>query len=80
MSLLPPVAAIAASAIAGPSADSLISRGVPVVTVRKAAQVRGWMVGWLLQCMRNFKTPRGVPRESVHKAAHVRAAASCACM
>lgn len=39
VSLLPPVAAIAASALAGPSADALISRGVPVETVRKASQV-----------------------------------------
>ncbi|KAI7838246.1 hypothetical protein COHA_007991 [Chlorella ohadii] len=38
VSLLPPVAAIAASALAGPSADALISRGVPVETVRKASQ------------------------------------------
>jgi ACS family sodium-dependent inorganic phosphate cotransporter len=38
VSLLPPVAAIAASALAGPSADALIARGVPVVAVRKAAQ------------------------------------------
>ncbi|KAL4855360.1 putative anion transporter 6 [Chlorella vulgaris] len=38
VSLLPPIAAIAASALAGPSADALIARGVPVVTVRKAAQ------------------------------------------
>ena len=37
VSLLPPVAAIAASALAGPSADALIARGVPVVTVRCAA-------------------------------------------
>ncbi|PSC76363.1 putative anion transporter chloroplastic isoform X1 [Micractinium conductrix] len=38
VSLLPPIAAIVASAIAGPSADALIARGVPVETVRKAAQ------------------------------------------
>ncbi|KAL4444181.1 hypothetical protein ABPG75_011918 [Micractinium tetrahymenae] len=38
VSLLPPIAAIAVSAIAGPSADALIARGVPVVTVRKTAQ------------------------------------------
>ena len=34
VSLLPPIAAIAASALAGPSADALIARGVPVETVR----------------------------------------------
>lgn len=38
VSLLPPVAAIAVSALAGPSADALIARGVPVERVRKAAQ------------------------------------------
>ena len=34
VALLPPLAAIAASAVAGPSADALIARGVPVATVR----------------------------------------------
>lgn len=39
VSILPPVAAIAVSAIAGPTADSLLAKGVPVAKVRKAAQV-----------------------------------------
>ena len=38
ISLLPPIAALVVSGIAGPSADALISRGVPTGTVRKAAQ------------------------------------------
>ena len=38
VSLLPPIAAIIVSAIAGPSADSLVERGVDVSLVRKAAQ------------------------------------------
>lgn len=38
VSLLPPAAAIAASAIAGPTADALIASGWPVARVRKAAQ------------------------------------------
>ena len=38
VSLLPPAAAIASSAVAGPAADALIARGVPVVTVRRLAQ------------------------------------------
>lgn len=38
VSLLPPVAAIVASAIAGPAADSLISKGVSVELVRKVSQ------------------------------------------
>lgn len=36
--LLPPLAAIAASAVAGNLADTLISKGVAVGTVRKLAQ------------------------------------------
>ena len=40
VSILPPVAAIAVSAVAGPAADALLSAGMPVATVRKAAQVR----------------------------------------
>ncbi|EFN56606.1 hypothetical protein CHLNCDRAFT_21975, partial [Chlorella variabilis] len=43
VSLLPPIAAIAASALAGPSADALIARGVPVETVRKAAQCTAFL-------------------------------------
>jgi ACS family sodium-dependent inorganic phosphate cotransporter len=38
VSLLPPIAALIVSGIAGPSADALISRGVSTGTVRKAAQ------------------------------------------
>ncbi len=38
VSLLPPIAAIAASAVAGPSADALIAAGWPVARVRKSAQ------------------------------------------
>lgn len=36
--LLPPLAGIAASAIAGPSSDALVSRGVPLSIARKGAQ------------------------------------------
>eukprot|EP00877_Chromochloris_zofingiensis_P006979 jgi/Chrzof1/2534/Cz11g19070.t1 len=36
--LLPPMAGIVASAVAGPAADALVSRGVAVSTVRKLAQ------------------------------------------
>ena len=39
-SLFPPMAATIASAGAGPIADSLVSRGVPVAYVRKGFQVR----------------------------------------
>jgi ACS family sodium-dependent inorganic phosphate cotransporter len=42
--LLPPLAGIAASAIAGPAADALVSRGVPVPTVRKLAQSIAFLV------------------------------------
>lgn len=38
MSLAPPIAALAASAIAGPAADALIDRGVEVERVRKISQ------------------------------------------
>ena len=38
ISLLPPIAALIVSGIAGPSADAMISRGVSTGTVRKAAQ------------------------------------------
>lgn len=38
ISLLPPIAAIVVSAIAGPMADGLISRGIKVGVVRKSAQ------------------------------------------
>lgn len=43
VSLLPPVAAIAASAIAGPTADALIARGWPVARVRKLAQCTAFL-------------------------------------
>lgn len=39
ISLLPPMAALAASCIAGPTADSLIEAGWSVAHVRKAAQL-----------------------------------------
>ncbi|KIZ06689.1 hypothetical protein MNEG_1266 [Monoraphidium neglectum] len=42
--LLPPLAGIAASAVAGPASDALISRGVPVAVTRKAAQTIAFMV------------------------------------
>lgn len=42
--LLPPLAGMAATAIAGPSADALISRGVPVSAVRKLAQGIAFLV------------------------------------
>lgn len=37
--LFPPIAAIIASAIAGPTADYVVSQGAPVALVRKSAQV-----------------------------------------
>jgi hypothetical protein len=43
VSILPPIAAIAVSAIAGPAADALLSRGVPVATVRKSAQCMAFL-------------------------------------
>jgi ACS family sodium-dependent inorganic phosphate cotransporter len=42
--LLPPLAGIAASAAAGPAADALIARGVPLGTVRKLAQCTAFLV------------------------------------
>lgn len=39
LSLLPPLAALAASSIAGPAADALIDSGWEVARVRKAAQL-----------------------------------------
>jgi ACS family sodium-dependent inorganic phosphate cotransporter len=42
--LLPPLAGIAASSIAGPAADALIARGVPVSTTRKLAQSVAFLV------------------------------------
>uniref|UniRef100_A0A383V629 Major facilitator superfamily (MFS) profile domain-containing protein n=1 Tax=Tetradesmus obliquus TaxID=3088 RepID=A0A383V629_TETOB len=42
--LLPPLAGIAASAVAGPTADALIARGVPVPTVRKIAQCTAFLL------------------------------------
>lgn len=43
VSILPPAAAILVSAIAGPTADSLIERGVDVGTVRKASQAAAFL-------------------------------------
>lgn len=42
--LLPPLAGIAASSVAGPAADALIGRGLPVATVRKLAQCVAFLV------------------------------------
>ncbi|KAF8069573.1 ANTR6 [Scenedesmus sp. PABB004] len=42
--LLPPLAGVAASAVAGPAADALIGRGVPVPAVRKLAQCTAFLV------------------------------------
>jgi ACS family sodium-dependent inorganic phosphate cotransporter len=42
--LLPPLAGIAASSVAGPAADALIARGVPVGAVRKLAQAVAFLV------------------------------------
>jgi ACS family sodium-dependent inorganic phosphate cotransporter len=42
--LLPPLAGIAASAVAGPASDALIARGVPVAATRKAAQSIAFLV------------------------------------
>ena len=39
ISLLPPMAALGASCVAGPAADALIESGWPVARVRKAAQL-----------------------------------------
>lgn len=43
ISLLPPIAALAVSGIAGPCADALISRGVPTGVVRKGAQTAAFL-------------------------------------
>ncbi|KAK9822812.1 hypothetical protein WJX81_002343 [Elliptochloris bilobata] len=43
VSLLPPIAAIAATAVAGPSADALIARGWPVASVRRLAQATAFL-------------------------------------
>ncbi len=43
ISLLPPIAALIVSGIAGPSADALISRGVPTSIVRKGAQTAAFV-------------------------------------
>lgn len=43
VSLLPPVAAIIASSIAGTAGDALISKGMPVVQVRKLAQCTAFL-------------------------------------
>eukprot|EP00879_Flechtneria_rotunda_P007767 GHRR01008140.1.p1 GENE.GHRR01008140.1~~GHRR01008140.1.p1 ORF type:complete len:454 (+),score=181.13 GHRR01008140.1:395-1756(+) len=42
--LLPPLAGIAASSVAGPAADALISKGIAVGTVRKLAQCTAFLV------------------------------------
>jgi ACS family sodium-dependent inorganic phosphate cotransporter len=42
--LLPPLAGIAASAVAGPTADALIARGMPVPSVRKIAQCTAFLL------------------------------------
>lgn len=42
--LLPPMAGIVASAVAGPTADALIARGTPVASVRKLAQCTAFLV------------------------------------
>ena len=42
--LLPPLAGIAASAVAGPAADALITRGLPTGIVRKLAQCIAFLV------------------------------------
>jgi hypothetical protein len=42
--LLPPLAGIAASAVAGPASDAAISGGVPVAVARKAAQSVAFLV------------------------------------
>jgi ACS family sodium-dependent inorganic phosphate cotransporter len=42
--LLPPLAGVAASSVAGPAADALVARGVPVSTVRKLAQGTAFLV------------------------------------
>ncbi|KAL3151747.1 hypothetical protein ABBQ38_012724 [Trebouxia sp. C0009 RCD-2024] len=43
LSLLPPVAAIIASSIAGTAGDALISKGMPVLRVRKLAQCTAFL-------------------------------------
>ena len=43
VSLRPPIAASAASALAGPAADGAVARGVPVGAVRKAAQCAAFL-------------------------------------
>lgn len=43
LSLLPPVAAIVASSIAGTAGDALISKGMPVLRVRKLAQCTAFL-------------------------------------
>jgi len=42
--LLPPLAGIAASAVAGPTADALVTRGLPTGVVRKLAQCTAFLV------------------------------------
>ena len=43
VSLAPPVAALAASAVAGSAADGLVAAGWPVARVRKAAQCTAFL-------------------------------------
>lgn len=43
VSILPPIAAIVVSAIAGSTADALISRGTQIATVRKSAQCAAFL-------------------------------------
>lgn len=43
VSILPPIAAIAVSAIAGPAADMLLERGVSTALVRKGAQCMAFL-------------------------------------
>lgn len=61
--LFPPIAAIAASAIASPVADSLVAKGVSVGLVRKSAQVRfhSCQAEDLLHCLSE------VPMSSYHR-------------
>jgi ACS family sodium-dependent inorganic phosphate cotransporter len=43
VSLAPPIAALAASAVAGSAADGLVAAGWPVARVRKAAQCTAFL-------------------------------------
>ena len=65
-SLLPPLAALGTSAIAGPAADALISRGWDVAVVRKSAQCVAFLgpASCLLgaSLLQNSYAPLGEPR------------------